>query len=726
MADQPHSPFSQLPDRIGGLAELAYNLWWSWHPEARALFKQIDQQAWKSSLHNPVRMLRKCPAEFVDRAVRDRAYLRRYDLVMARFRRAMQEKNGWFSAQYPGQKMLNIAYFSAEYGLHHSLPFYAGGLGFLAGDHVKECSDLGIPLVAVGFLYAEGYVHQHIRSDGWQETLYQGFDREMAPITRVQDAHGTPLIVRVPSIDPPISVAVWKVDVGRVPLYLLDTDIPENGSINRTISNRLYIGDAEQRLRQEIVLGIGGRKVLHTLGVNYYAMHLNDGHPAFAILERIRERVERGIPFSQALDQVAGTTVFTIHTPVPAAHDIFPHGLMDKYFSPYYPSLGLDRSAFLTLGEHPCYPGQGFSMDAFAMRASKYHNGVSQRHGDVARGMCHCFWPDQPCEAVPIDAITNGVHLQTWLNPRMEALFNQYFTAVYPNWQQEHDNPAIWEIIDEIPDAELWRLHVWLKMKMINRIREMKRRKWEEHHDDPAQLVTGGVMLNPSVLTIGFARRFSSYKRADLVFTDIERLKRIVNHPWRPVQFIFAGKAHPADDEGKRILQRIYRFAQSPDFGGRIAFVEDYGEQVAQYLVHGVDVWLNNPIPPLEACGTSGMKAGINGVLNCSILDGWWVEGFHRGNGWAFGQEASQGDRTYADAAELYQLLEKEVVPRYYDTDLDGIPHGWVKMMKESIKTIAPRFCARRMLKEYVAKYYPKFLVCAEAENPEGSGPRET
>ncbi|RPJ54236.1 MAG: alpha-glucan family phosphorylase, partial [Methanobacteriota archaeon] len=521
MADRSTASFPYVPERISGLVELAYNLWWSWHPEARVLFKQIDQQAWKSSIHNPVRMLRECPPEFMERVARDPEYLRRYDIIMARFHRDMQQKNGWFSAQYPGRRMLSIAYFSAEYGLHHSLPFYAGGLGFLAGDHVKECSDLGLPLVAVGFLYSEGYVHQHIRTDGWQETLFEGFDRDTAPITRVPGADGGQLIVRVPYIEPPISVAVWKVDVGRVPLYLLDTDIPENDPANRTISSRLYIGDAEQRLRQEIVLGIGGRKVLNILGVEYYAMHLNEGHPAFALLERVRERVERGMTYEKAFEQVRGTTVFTTHTPVPAAHDIFPHWLMDKYFSQYYPSIGLDRSRFLALGEHPRCPGGGFSMDAFAMRASKYHNGVSQRHGEVARSMWQCLWPDRPCDLLPIDAITNGVHLPTWLNPRMEMLYNDYLTAVFPHWQQEHDNPAIWELVDEIPDAELWRVHRWLKTKMINRIREQKRRKWEEHHDEPAQLVSGGLFLNPSVLTIGFARRFSSYKRADLVFHDL-------------------------------------------------------------------------------------------------------------------------------------------------------------------------------------------------------------
>lgn len=707
------SRFNHVPTRIEGLVDLAFNLWWSWHPAARILFKQVNAHAWKESGHNPVRMLREIPEEYLVRAAQNMEYLRRYDIIMKRYQEYMARKNSWFTEEYSSCRPVTIAYFSAEYGLHHSLPFYAGGLGFLAGDHLKECSDLGVPLVAVGFMYSSGYLHQHIGPDGSQMNIEERLDRDAAPITRVLDPSGTQIILPVPYIDPTINVAVWKVQVGRIPLYLLDTDIPENNPEHRSISHRLYSGDREQRLLQEIVLGVGGRKVLSYLGVHYSGVHINEGHPAFALIERVRERVGEGLSFEDALGQVRGTTIFTTHTPVPAGTDIFPTEMIDRYFSTYYRCLGIDRERFLALGTAPGDPGGGFNMTVFAMRMSAHHNAVSQRHGEVARAMWQGIWPELPEERVPIDAITNGVHLPTWLNPRMEQLFDRYIGAVCPYWQMEYDNPALWELVDEIPDEELWYLHIWLKTKLFNRMRERKRVRWAARSDVPENIVAEGVLLNPSVFTIGFARRFSTYKRADLIFHDLERLKRIVNNRWRPVQIVFAGKAHPADVEGQQILQKIYRFTQSPDFGGKIAFVEDYGEQMAQYLVHGVDLWLNNPLPPMEACGTSGMKAAINGVPNLSILDGWWIEGYNGRNGWAFGGEYHGGDRTAADADAIYELLEKEIVPLYYETDMHGVPHGWVKTMKESIKSNAPRFCAKRMVKEYVARYYPKVLSCA-------------
>ena len=711
--DRRAAKFPHVPERVSGLVDLAYNLWWSWHPEARVLFKQINQQAWKKSVHNPVKMLQDIPAEFLDGILSNPEYLRRYDIIMSRFNQYMTNRNGWFSEHYQKRRSLTIAYFSAEYGLHHSLPFYAGGLGFLAGDHLKECSDLGVPLVAVGFMYSEGYLHQHIRPDGWQENITEVLDRDAAPIVRVLNGSGDQMVIQVPFIEPPVYVAVWRVDVGKVPLYLLDTDIPANIPEHRTISQRLYTEKTEHRLQQEIVLGIGGRKVLSDLGIEFSALHLNEGHPAFAQLERIRERVEKGIPFKTALEQVRGTSVFTTHTPVPAGTDIFPPDLMGRYFSQYYPQLGIDKDTFLQLGHH-CDSGNGFNMTAFALRTTEYHNAVSKKHGMIARTMWRCMWPDLPEDAVPIDHITNGVHLPTWLNSRIEGLYSKYFDSADPHWQINHDNPEIWQMIDEIPDKEIWEVHQWLKQKLLNRMRERKRIRWETHLNEPSNLVADGLMLNPSFLTIGFARRFSTYKRADLIFHDPARLRRILNNPWRPVQIIFAGKAHPADYEGKLILQRIYEFAQQPDFGGRIGFVDDYGEQMAQYLVHGVDVWLNNPVPPMEACGTSGMKASLNGVLNLSILDGWWLEGYNGRNGWAFGGEASSGSRDAADAAALYTMLEKEVVPLYYSASIDGIPHGWVKKMKESIKSTSAVFSARRMVKEYVNKYYPSLLACAE------------
>jgi starch phosphorylase len=706
--------FTHIPLRLSGLSDLANNLWWSWHPEARILFKQLNQLAWKASIHNPVRMLRDTPQEYFLAAEKNEEYLRRYDIIMNRFRRYMKATTGWFREQYPESKTLTIAYFSAEYGLHHSLPMYAGGLGFLAGDHLKECSDLGVPLVAVGFMYSEGYLHQHILPDGWQEGIQETLDRDAAPVQRVVDENGNQLVVQVPHIKPPIFVAVWKVDVGKVPLYLLDTDIPLNDVENRRISSNLYTADREERLRQEIVLGIGGRKVLHQLGILYSAVHLNEGHPAFALLERIRERVERGIPFDEAVNQVRLTSVFTTHTPVAAGHDAFSTDLMDSYFSAYFPALGITREQFLDLGTHPDFPESGFNMTVLAMRLSAYHNAVSQRHGEVTRQMWANLWPDLPAEKSPIDAITNGVHLPSWMNPRIEDLLDTYFYPVTPNWQQEHDDPSIWNLVDEIPDEKLWDLHFDLKIKLINRMRERKRVKWAKLQEDPRSLVAEGLLLNPSILTIGFARRFATYKRSDLIFYDMERLKRIVCNKWRPVQLIFAGKAHPSDYEGKRILQKIYRLAQEPELEGRIAFVEDYSEQTAQYLVHGVDVWLNNPVPPLEASGTSGMKAAMNGVINLSIPDGWWLEGYNGKNGWVFGSTATEENRDAADANALYDILEREVVPLYYSASLDGIPHGWVKMMKESIKSNAPRFSARRMVKEYVSKYYPQLVTGAD------------
>jgi starch phosphorylase len=702
--------FDHIPERLSGLVDLSYNLWWSWHPAAKMLFKQLNRQAWKESIHNPVKMLQHIPPEFLEAACEDTGYLHRYDITLDRFRRYMNSSVSWYGEEIHAERSSSIAYFSAEYGLQHSLPFFAGGLGFLAGDHLKECSDLGVPILGVGFMYAQGYLDQDISTDGWQGSIEEMLDRDAAPITRVLGGDGGQLVVQVPLIEPPMYVAVWKVQVGRVPLYLLDTDIDRNLPEYRTISHRLYIGDREQRLRQEIVLGIGGWRVLRSLGLSVSAVHLNEGHPAFALLELIREEREAGKGVEEAMEAVRNRTVFTTHSSLPATIDVFPADLITPYFSSYLHAMGLENDDFLALGERPGHRDEGFNMTAFALRVTGYHNAVSKKHGSVARRLWRELWPDIPDEFMPIDSITNGVHLPTWLNPRMAGLYSRYIGGTCPYWKQDHDNTAIWELVDEIPDKELWEQHNWLKNKLFNRIKERKRRKWAEGLDDPLNLVAEGLMLDPSTLTIGFARRFSAYKRATLIFEDRERLKRILNNPFRPVQIIFGGKAHPDDDEGKRILQCIYRCAQDPGFGGRIAFLEDYGEQSAQYMVHGVDVWLNNPLPPWEACGTSGMKAGLNGVLNLSILDGWWIEGYNGKNGWAFGDQSPPADRDAADAAAIYDLLEREIVPLYYRRSLDGIPHGWVAMMKESIKSIAPAFCTRRMVKEYVHRYYRTVL----------------
>ena len=694
-----------LPEQISGMADLAYNLWWSWHPVGRMLFKMMDRVAWKENGHNPVQMLKEIPGEVIEASVNTADYMHHYNVVLSRFHRDIETKICWFVEKIAAPSCLPIAYFSAEYGLHHSLPFYAGGLGFLAGDYIKECSDLGVPMVAVGFMYPEGYSSQKIRMDGWQEDVPEVLVRDAAPIERVLDEKGEQVVVAVPFLEPPVYVAVWKVDVGRIPLYLLDTDIEKNDPWNRTIASHLYIGDIEQRLRQEIVLGIGGIAVLKTLGIKFSVLHLNEGHSAFALLERIRERIDEGMQFNDALERVSATSVFTTHTPVPAGHDVFPFHLMDKYFSHCYPYLGLNRDEFLQMGIHPAEPLAGFNMTALSLKLSRYHNGVSKKHGEVARSMWGALWPDKKEEEIPIAAITNGIHIPTWVEPKIELLFNKYFG---PDWLEDHDNPIIWQLVDEIPDRELWQLHHWLKIKLINFIREQARKRWIQNRVNPINIITNGTLLDPSALTIGFARRFASYKRADLIFHDIDRLKRLLNNRWRPLQIIFAGKAHPSDDEGKRILQRIFKFAIDPDLGGRVAFVENYGEQLAQYMVHGVDLWLNNPLPPFEASGTSGMKAALNGVPHLSILDGWWIEGYNGKNGWAF-----EGRGDTEDAGAVYDLLEKEIIPLYYRLDDAGVPVGWVKVMKEAIKNTGPFFSARRMVKEYATKFYQNALKSA-------------
>ncbi len=699
--------FPHLPERLMGLEMLAENLWWSWNPGARMLFKTLDRQAWKESGHNPDKMLREFPRELLDRAAASADYLSRYDAVLAEFHTYMQQKECHLLVPFSPDRKFAVAYFSAEYGLHRSLPFYAGGLGFLAGDYLKECSDLCVPLVAVGFMYPEGYFRQQIRDDGWQENLVESINREAAPISKVMGKDGRQLVVKVPLTDPPIYTAVWRVAVGRVSLYLMDTDVEINDPWNRGISARLYIGDLEQRLRQEIVLGLGGAEVLKTLGIDHYLLHLNEGHAAFALLERIRATVSTGKDFAAACEKNIHTTIFTTHTPVPAGHDVFSFNLIEKYFHSYWPDLGLDRDAFFQLGIHPEKPDAGFNMTAFALRLSGCRNGVSKRHAEVSRKMWRSLWPDVPEDQVPIDYVTNGVHVPTWIEPKIKLLLDKYLGA---DWLDKHDDPAIWQLLDNVPDIELWQTHHWLKVKLIDAIRERTRQRWANGDASASIMLTGGAFLEPSVLTIGFARRFATYKRALLIFQDLERLKKHFKDRWRPIQIIFSGKAHPADDPGKQLLQNLINLARDPQLGGRIAFVEDYGEQLAQYLVHGVDIWLNNPLPPFEACGTSGMKAALNGVPHLSILDGWWEEGFNGENGWAVEHDASSVDPDGSDAEKIYRILEDEIIPLYYKTSENGVPQDWVKTMKVAMKSNAARFSARRMVKEYIEKFYSKSL----------------
>lgn len=707
-------PIPDLPVRIQGLAELAYNLWWSWHPEARELLRALDLQAYRESVHNPVRILGMVSAATFARAAQDEAFLRQYDRVMERFRAETDGSPRSFPS-HPGPVPGPVAYFSAEFGIHVSLPVYAGGLGILAGDTLKEASDLGLPMVGVGLIYSHGYVRQRIRDDGWQEETHEPLDASDYPIRPALDRGGEPLVVPVPLFDPPVRVGVWAAQVGRVPLYLLTTDIEGNHPWDRAISQNLYTGDLEQRLRQEIVLGIGGMRALQAMGIEPGAIHLNEGHPAFAAVVRLAAHLTAGMNWTEAVEAVRQTTLFTTHTPLHAGTDVFPFPLIEKHLLPHCERMGIPRDAFLALGLNPHDPGAGFNMTAFAMRVSRATNAVSRRHAEVARAMWSTVrWDDRP---VTIRAITNGVHLATWAEPlRVQALFDRYLG---PAWRERPDDPAVWESVDRIPDEELWRVHEERKGALLTEIDTRARQRWQSGTANAASLITAGTLLDPRLFTLGFARRFTSYKRPTLLLHDLDRLQRLVADPLRPVQLVFAGKAHPADLDGKRLIQQVHRLALDPRFAGRIAFVAEYDQHLAKYLVAGVDVWLNTPLPPLEASGTSGMKASLNGVPVLSVLDGWWPEGHTGTNGWAFGGEEIHGDRTAADADALYRLLEQDVVPLYYDRGPDEIPRRFVQVMKQAIKTVAPRFSARRMIQEYVEVYLPALGLAPSHENRE-------
>jgi glycogen phosphorylase len=694
-----------LPGRVARLPELALDLWWSWHTDARAVFRSLDYPLWRATAHNPVRMLGLLPRAAIERAAADPEWLRRYDTALARLDDARSARYTWAAQQYPALHGQSIAYFSAEFALHQSLPIYAGGLGVLAGDHCKEASDLGVPLIAVGFMYPQGYFHQHVGADGWQQESYEKLNWADAAIEPATSADGQPLITAVPLGDRTVLVAVWRVRLGRVKLYLLDTDLEENAPWDRTLSARLYGGDRETRVQQEIILGIGGVRALRAVGSEPVVWHLNEGHAAFVVLQRIREYVDQGASFDSALDEVRRTTVFTTHTPVPAGHDAFMFQLVEKHLAGAWGSLGAHRARFLALGEYDNGHGPEFNMTALALRASGAVNGVSRLHGDVTRQMWVSIWPGRSVDEVPVGFITNGVHVPTWISNEMNQLFARHLGA---DWIERHDDPATWDAILDIPDEELWRARVALRHYLLSFIRQRARSLWSDDRVSAGRVLAAGTLLDSDALTIGFARRFTSYKRPDLIFRDPDRLARILTAPGRPVQLVFAGKSHPADDTGKHRLQGVFRHALDPRFAGRIAFIEDYDLHVAHFLVQGCDVWLNNPRKPLEASGTSGMKASVNGVPHLSIGDGWWAEAYNGQNGWLIDGGVS-GDEHAVDAADaemLYRLLEEDVVPTFYDRDDEGVPRRWLRIVKEAIRTVTPAFSTRRMVKEYVDKMY--------------------
>jgi starch phosphorylase len=698
-----------IPERIRRLEELACDLWWSWHYRARDVFRRLDYPLWRDTAHNPVRMLRVVNRDRLRDAAENRNFLAMYDSVIHDLDLARAAQDTWWAQHYGSiAKGAKIAYFSAEFALHQSLPLYAGGLGVLAGDTCKEASDLGVPLVGVGFMYPQGYFHQHVSADGWQQETYERLDWLDAPIEPAVRGDGTPCVVAVPLGDRTVLAAVWVVRAGRVKLLLLDTNLPENAPWDRELSARLYGGNQETRIQQEIVLGLGGVRALRALEIEPTVWHLNEGHASFVVLQRVREALEQGAAFDQAVAEVRRTTVFTTHTPVPAGHDAFPFHLVETYLSSAWGSLGGVRDRFLALGSYDNGNGDGqmFNMTALALRSAGAVNAVSQLHRDVTRQMWTPIWPDAKPGEGPVQAITNGVHVPTWVAAELSKLFEAH---IAPDWRQRHDDEQMWDAIETIPDEELWAVRQALRNYLFAFIRERARIRWTEERVGPGQIVAAGTLLNPHALTIGFARRFTAYKRPELLFQDPDRLARILSAARQPVQILYAGKSHPADDSGKHHLQRIYKRALDQGFGGRIAFIDDYDLHVAHYMVQGCDVWLNTPRKPLEASGTSGMKAAVNGVPHLSIGDGWWAEGYNGANGWLIDGKCQSLDPAEVDAADadaLYRLLETQVVPTFYDRNAQGTPSAWLRIVRESIRTVMSRFSARRMVKQYVESMY--------------------
>jgi starch phosphorylase len=701
-----------LPPPLRELRPLAYNLWWSWNPEAEELFSRLDPELWQRTHRNPVLLLGRMDQKRLERFASDDAYLGHLADVGDRFERYMADP-GWFGRTFKG-RAAHIAYFSAEYGLSDCLPIYSGGLGILSGDHLKSASDLGLPLTAVGLAYSEGYFRQALNADGWQVERYPRNDFSRLPVEPVSVATGgpdgaeTPLLVGLDFPQGRVVARVWKVQVGRVALYLLDTNVEQNRPEDRGITSQLYGGDHEQRIQQELVLGVGGMRVLAALGIEPTACHMNEGHSAFLGLERIAQlRARHGLSFDEAWEAASAGNAFTTHTPVPAGNDEFSPDLIDKYLGRYREEQGLSREQLLARGRaDPNDPSSRFSMAVLALRLSDRANGVSKLHARVSRAMWSALWPELPVHEVPISAITNGVHTRTWLSAEMTALFRRHLG---PRWLDEPADHSVWERVDSIPDVELWRTQRRQREQLVTFVRRHLRAQAEQRGAGPAELAAADDALDPDALTLGFARRFATYKRATLFFHDLERLARILADRERPVQILFAGKAHPRDDGGKELIRKVVQLSRTPELRGKVAFLEDYDMRVARALVGGVDLWLNTPRRPLEASGTSGMKAAANGAINLSVLDGWWCEGFAPESGWAIGRGEEQKDpdrQDEADARDLYELLEREVVPLFYDRDRNGMPRGWLSRMRSSIRRICPVFNTNRMVEEYTRSVY--------------------
>ena len=699
----------QLPKRIEKLSEISNNLWWSWNSEFLRLFKEIDSDLWETVGKNPVKFLKLVSQDKLEDIAKDEEFLAKYDEVVNHFNSYMQTKETWFSKNYPNNANDLIAYFSAEYGIDEIIPIYSGGLGILSGDHLKSASDLGLPFVAVGLLYKNGYFNQKIDGYGTQKTEYTNIDLDNLPILPVKDENGEDLIIDVDFPDRKLYLKIWKIVVGRISLYLMDSDIDKNIAEDRVVTLRLYGGDQEMRIRQEIVLGMAGIKLLRRLGLKPSVYHMNEGHSAFLTLEVIKDVMEeKQVSFEVAKSMCSAKTVFTTHTPVPAGNDIFPIELMDKYFSNFWPKLGISREDFLRLGmKNTQGLEQGFNMGMLALRIAGKKNGVSKLHGAVSRRLFSDVWPNIAPDESPIEYVTNGIHTCSWLAPSMKKLFNQYLK---PYWQDNIQDDETWNDIKNIPNKELWDTHTDRKKKLFTLVKNNITTRLKSsgyNYEEINEIVS---KLNPNALTIGFARRFATYKRATLIFRDLERLTQLLNNPERPVQLIFAGKAHPADKEGQDLIKYIHEVSMKPQFKGKIFLLENYNIAMSRYLISGVDVWLNNPRRPMEASGTSGQKASVNGVINFSVLDGWWAEGYNQKNGWTIGDNTeyqSYEEQDIADSESLYNTLENKIIPLYYENKKeDGVSDKWMEMFKNSIISTGGRYSTSRMVIDYTRDYY--------------------
>ncbi|HEY6206095.1 MAG TPA: alpha-glucan family phosphorylase [Chthoniobacterales bacterium] len=702
---QIYNVMPTLPPGLEPLREMSFNLWWTWEPAARRLFRHLDPELWNRTNHNPVRMLQLSRQGRLEELAQDKTFVRELKQVFEAFEKYLGRKDTYGKTGAGNAITKPVAYFSAEFGFHESIPNYSGGLGILAGDHCKSASDLDLNFVAIGLLYRHGYFKQEIDKDGIQQAINLNQNFHHLPIREVRRGDDK-LLVPVRILDRDVFAKVWQLQVGRVPLYLLDTDIPENSAEDRLITAELYGGDLEMRMRQEIVLGIGGVKTLSALGIDAEVFHMNEGHSAFLALERIRLNVvEKKLDFYSALQLVAAANVFTTHTPVPAGNDSFSRDTMRKYFGGFAKELGIPFDELFRFGQASVDPADAFSMTILALRLTRHTNAVSKLHGAVSRALWKDVWAGVPVEEVPITGITNGIHTKTWMAPEFSALYRRYLG----DWEENLTEPDFWRRVMDIPDAQLWQTHQQLKLRLIEFVRERIRRRRERLGESPEAIRSVNQILDPEILTIGFARRFATYKRGALLFSDKERLQKLLNDTTRPVQFIFAGKAHPRDEGGKALIQEVYKFCREAGFENRLVFVEDYDSYIARRLLQGVDLWLNHPLRPLEASGTSGMKAAPNAGINLSVLDGWWREGFNGNNGWAIGPEIDNGTIEFqneVDASSLYHLLENQIVPLYYAKPDGKLPLAWLQLMRESIRSVTPVFNTHRMVKEYTERLY--------------------